>query len=110
MAVRTIGAMYTRFIGLSTDDKPMDVSDGAEFLSINTGERWDFFDGVWILNLATAALPQRIFIDFRGTWQYPYVYGNGLAYEWFDDEVGFKRLKIGAAPTSIDDGEMIPMG
>lgn len=60
MAVRPVGATYTRFMGLSIDDKPMDVSDGAEFRTMDTGERWDFFDGVWILDRGTAALPPRI--------------------------------------------------
>lgn len=110
MAVRSVGATYTRFIGLSADEKPMDVENGAEYLVADTGERWDFFDGMWILNMLTAALPARVLTTHKGTWRNPYIYGDGLAYEWYDTEGGCKRLKVGAVPTSISDGEMILTG
>ena len=60
MTVRAVGATHHRFMGLTTDDKPVDVNDGAEFKTMDTGEKWVFFDGVWILDPTTTALPQRI--------------------------------------------------
>jgi hypothetical protein len=39
------------FIGHSSDAKPTDVNDGAEFHVIDTGEEYVFFDGMWVQDL-----------------------------------------------------------
>lgn len=63
MPVYSVGAMHTRFIGLSSDEKPMDVEEGTQYLTANTGEKWFFFDGMWVLQRQTAAIPLRILAD-----------------------------------------------
>lgn len=47
MAVTSVGGTYFHLQGLSTDDKPLDVQDGATFLIIDTGEMYVFHDGMW---------------------------------------------------------------
>ena len=39
------------FQGLSTDDKPMSVLDGASFRVIDTGEMYRYHDFMWELDL-----------------------------------------------------------
>lgn len=35
------------FIGLSTDTKPTSVPDGSTYHSVDTGDQWIFFNGMW---------------------------------------------------------------
>jgi len=58
MAVLSVGSTYKYFLGLSTDTKPTDAADAAEYRAMDTGEVWTFFDNMWVLNLETAALPR----------------------------------------------------
>ena len=51
MTVTRTGAMNNRFIGHSSDEKPSDVDDGAEFHAIDTGEEYIFHDGMWYQDL-----------------------------------------------------------
>ena len=47
MAILSVGASNFKLQGLSTDDKPMDVDNGAELHIIDTGEKYVFHDGMW---------------------------------------------------------------
>lgn len=51
MAVRAIGATYNKFQCTSTDEKPLDVADGATMHVIDTGEEFVFHNGMWELDL-----------------------------------------------------------
>lgn len=48
MAVKPIGAMNNRFIGLSTDTKPTTVNPGATFLEVNTGFMFIYNGYAWV--------------------------------------------------------------
>lgn len=54
MAVTAAGGTYYHLQGLSTDDKPLDVQDGATFHVIDTGEMYVFHDGMWEVDLRQA--------------------------------------------------------
>lgn len=54
MAIGAIGGTYFKFQGLSTDDKPMDVQEGARFHAVDTGEEYVFHDGMWEPDLRLA--------------------------------------------------------
>lgn len=45
--VTSVGGANLHFQGLSSDNKPMDVLDGATFHIIDTGEVYVFHDGMW---------------------------------------------------------------
>lgn len=51
MTTRSVGGTHTRFQGLSTDTKPLDVDDGATFHAVDTGEHYIFHDGMWEIDL-----------------------------------------------------------
>jgi hypothetical protein len=55
MAVTLSDNTGKRLQGLSTDDKPMDVSDGSTFHAIDTGEEYIFHDGMWEKDLRLIA-------------------------------------------------------
>jgi len=62
MAVKAVGSTRFKFLGLSTDTKPTDAPNGATFKSMDTGEVWLYFDGMWIMEMETAAIPQRVLL------------------------------------------------
>lgn len=38
------------YVGLSTDTKP-EASPGATYYSVDTGEEWVYFNGMWVPDL-----------------------------------------------------------
>lgn len=40
-----------QYIGLSTETKPVTCNEGSTYHSIDTGEEWIFYDGMWELDL-----------------------------------------------------------
>ncbi len=54
MAVLVEVGKITKYIGLSTDDKPMNVAEGSTFHSVDTGEHWIFHDLMWEINYTSA--------------------------------------------------------
>ena len=57
----------TRYAGLSTDIKPVDVQNGARFVEIDTGAKYAFdaSTGTWLTHIMQ-------------TWEYPVQIGNLL--------------------------------
>jgi len=51
MTVNAVGANNNKFIGHSSDEKPMDVSEGAELHIIDTGEEYIFHNNMWVQDL-----------------------------------------------------------
>jgi len=51
MTITRHGATNNRFIGHSSDEKPMNVNDGSELHLIDTGEEYIFHDGQWYQDL-----------------------------------------------------------
>lgn len=39
------------YIGLSTDDRPIVVSPGSTYHSVDTGELWVFYQDMWLPDL-----------------------------------------------------------
>lgn len=54
----TLVATIQRFQGLSTDAKPTDPPEGSTFHSVDTGEQWVFYNGMWELDLRLIAALQ----------------------------------------------------
>lgn len=50
MAVKMIGSTRFKFVGLSSDEKPVDVPTGAQFFASDTGEQWFFVGDEWALD------------------------------------------------------------
>ena len=48
----------TQWTGLSTDDKPKTVN-GASWTSLDTGERWYFYEGMWVIDASGPLLIQK---------------------------------------------------
>lgn len=59
MAIVYTNAGHTQLMAYSTDDKPLTVENGTKLYIVDTGEEWIFFDGMWILDIATAAVLMR---------------------------------------------------
>jgi len=55
MSVKTVGSTNFKLQGLSTDDKPTDVENGATYHAIDTGEEYVFHDGTWEQDLRRIA-------------------------------------------------------
>ena len=47
MTVLIRGGEAKEYIGLSSDDKPMNVAEGSTYHSVDTGEHWVFHDFMW---------------------------------------------------------------
>jgi len=43
-----------KYIGLSTDEKPLNVREGSTYHSVDTGEHWIFHDKLWETDLTMA--------------------------------------------------------
>jgi len=86
------------------------------------GQFYEWFDDTSsLLRVKEDAVPSAIddgsVIEFavyntadKGSWENPYIFGDDDLFEWFDDAIGFKRIKIGSTPSSISDGDIIPIG
>lgn len=51
MAISLSDATGKHLMGLSSDDKPMNVDEGTEIRIIDTGEEYIFYGGMWELDL-----------------------------------------------------------
>lgn len=51
MAFKRIDSL--RWQGFSTDEKPLDVPEGARYEIVDTGEVWILFDGMPVLSIAS---------------------------------------------------------
>lgn len=51
MTILSAGASNFKLQGLSTDEKPMDVQNGATLHIVDTGAQYVFHDGGWVEDL-----------------------------------------------------------
>ena len=58
MTVLLRGGEAKEYIGLSSDDKPMNVAEGSTYHSVDTGEHWVFHDLMWEMDLTNTRAMQ----------------------------------------------------
>lgn len=49
--LNVVDIVTNEYIGLSSDDKPMNVAEGSTFHSVDTGECWIYHDLMWEFDL-----------------------------------------------------------
>ena len=49
-----LGNLTNKYLGLSTDEKPLNVKEGSTYHSVDTGEHWVFHDKLWETDLTMA--------------------------------------------------------
>lgn len=58
---RAFSGEVLSFTGLSTDDKPQFAGQGAIYHSVDTGEKWVYNEGMWVLDLNSRKLTQSVY-------------------------------------------------